>query len=459
MLHELIRDTRIKEGSWEQPLFGVLTHGYQPPRLFHAELTLDGKPYSAGFSVVPDVNDDVTYQVYKPIFSEVKRLPRGLITSIYAPMRSYIKRNTPDVFAKIQETVRNTPDREYSVLGDPLVHVILPFLPSEDQTMLLEAGKQAFMNDFGFAPKGLWLPETAVSKEVLHNIVVAGYEFIPLRDSQITRIPGNIRLDAKHNVCMVRTGENEEIAVLLGNSGLSGFVSYTPWSTFNADGFMSGRQAREQQNGWNALMMMDLERYGHHQPGADQFLKRIFEIQENYGFTPLNMHRVLDSFRTTRKKTYVDVGENSSWSCDHALGRWTGTCGCDNPSESAIRAKKEFYTTLMGMNTFVNVSLDAESPGWREEFTGLLVDFSDDMFTGFNFAPNLFERVRHSGGNENKAKRFLAKKEIFIGLTSCGWFFGKDDSPEREIPSSMIRGVRHLFPNTSKTRAKRTTSR
>lgn len=446
MLHELIRDTRAKEVSWEQPLFGVLTHGYQPPRLFRAELTLDGKPYSAGFSVLPEVNNDITGQVYKPIFSEVKRLPPGLITSIYAPMRSYMKRNTPELFARVQKTVRNTPDREYSVLGDPLVHVILPLLPSEDQKILFDAGKRAFAKDFGFIPKGVWLPETAVSKKVLHNAALSGYEFIPLRDSQITRIPGNIRLDAKHNVCTVNTGENEEIAVLLGNSGLSGFVSYTPWSTFNADQFMSARQVREQQNGWNALMMMDLERYGHHQSGADQFLKRILDIQQNYGFTPLNMRRVLESFLTTREKTYVDVVENSSWSCDHGLGRWTGACGCDSPSESALNAKRKFYRTLADMNTFVNTSLDSESPGWRGEFVRLFADFSDDIFTGVNFAPALFAEVLHCGGNENMAKLYLAKTEILIGLTSCGWFFGGDDRPERNIPSSMIRGVKNLFP-------------
>jgi len=445
---ELAKAARTEAGLTENPLFGVLTHGYQPPRLFSVEMVLGEKPYHAGFSVAPEVNNSITGQVYRPILSEVEHLPAGLITSIYAPLRSYLKRNQPALFAKMQEAVRNTQDREHCVLGDPLVHVILPLLPSEDQQMLLEAGKQAFVSDFGFVPKGLWLPETAVSKEVIHNAALAGYEFIPLRDSQITHVPGNVRLDAKHNICFVQTGENEEIAILLGNSGLSGLVSYHGWTTHNAEGFMKGRQQNEQQNGWNALMMMDLERYGHHQIGADQFLKRVLEIQHNYGFTPLNMRHSLEQFRAGHEKTYIDVVEQSSWSCDHALGRWTGGCGCDNPSESALRTKQEFYSNLIAMNGFVNTSLNAISPNWRDEFTHIFALFSDDIFTGVNFGPQLFDKVLSMGGNEEKAKLYLAKIEIMVGMTSCGWFFGGENRPERNIPSSMIKGVKDLFPDS-----------
>jgi len=428
------------------PSFALITHAYQPGRVCMINLDLAGKPYHTGFSVVPGINQVITHQVYEPILSEVEHLPPGLITSIYAPLRSYLKKNKPELFVHIQEAVRNTPDREYCVLGNPLVHLILPFLPPEDQRMLLEAGKTAFIRDFGFAPKGLWLPETAVSKEVLHNAFLAGYEFVPLRDSQVTNIPPGIDLDARHNVCMVKTGDDEEIALLLGNSGLSGFVSYTPWSTHNAERFMEGRREIEQAHGLNALMMMDLELFGHHQVGADQFLNRALKIQEKYGFSPLNMRQILKTFKQGKEATYVDVIDNSSWSCPHNLGRWTGNCGCDNPSESALRIKKEFYTSLMTMNNSVNSALDNVSFNWRKGFSRLFVRFADDIFIGGNFGPLLFETIQSHGDNEEQAKLYLAKIEIMVGLTSCGWFFGGDDSPERNIPSAMIQGVKDLFP-------------
>ncbi len=446
MLAESLKDYNIETANNEKPYFGILAHGYQPPRLFNVELTIAGKPYQAGFTVAPEYNGMITGQVYKPILSETEQLPPGLITSIYAPLRSYLKRNNPDLFAKLQAEVRNTPNREYSILGDPLVHVILPLLPSDDQQMLLEAGKQAFINDFGFAPKGLWLPETAVSKEVLHNAAAAGYEFVPLRDDQVKPILDDTYIDAEHNICVVQTDKDEEIIVVLGNSNLSGFVSYTPWSTYDADEFMRARQQDHQNNKTNMIMMMDLERYGHHQIGAEEFLIRASKIQESYGFTPLDMYRVLEKFKQGQRKTFVKVKDNTSWSCIHGLARWTGDCCCDNPSEPALRAKKEYYTNLMNMNTFVNDSLDNIAPGWRDELTNLFVTYSDDIFTGVNFGPQLFEAVTNMGGDEEKAKLYLAKIEVMVGMTSCGWFFGADGRPERDIPSSMIKGVKDLFP-------------
>ncbi len=446
MLLEPATDFRT-EKEWGNPLFGVLAHGYQPPRIFNVELLLENRSYRAGFSIIPEVNDRITTQVYEPILGEVQQLSPGLITSVYAPLRAYLKRNKPDLFVKIQEVIRNTPDREYCVLGDPLVHVILPLLPPEDQRMLLEAGRQAFINDFNFSPKGLWLPETAVSKEVLHNAAAAGYEFVPLYDNQIVNIPSNTNLDAKHNVCMVQTGNHEEIAVVLGNSRLSEFVSYTPWSTFDANAFMKGRQQAEQQNGRNALMTMDLERFGHHQIGAEQFLKRILNIQKEYGFSPLNMRQVLDMFKQGREKTYVDVKDKSSWSCQHNLGRWTGECNCGEPSKLILQTKQKFYKNLKALNIFVNALLDTKLPGWREDFAHLFVAFADDIFTGVNFGPQLFEAIKNVGGDEKKAKLYLSKIEIMIGLTSCGWFFGEDSRDERNIPSTMIQGVKELFPD------------
>jgi hypothetical protein len=61
-----------------------------------------------GFSVVPWINDQITGQVYEPVLAEVEQLPPGLITSIYAPLRSYLKKHHPDLFAKMREAVENT---------------------------------------------------------------------------------------------------------------------------------------------------------------------------------------------------------------------------------------------------------------------------------------------------------------------------------------------------------------
>ena len=337
-----------------------------------------------------------------------------------------------------------TKNVEYKLLGDPLIHAILPLLSREDQLMLLQAGRLSFEDDFGFTPQGLWLPETAVTTEVLQHAWQVGYRFVPLRDSQVVSLSGK-PFDAWHNVCFVDLGNSAEMAVVLGNSVLSGNISFNPWTTYNADGFLEARQRNEQQRGENALMMMDLERFGHHQEGAEFFLKRVLEYQSDYGFSPLDMQKALADFARGREKTYVRVNENSSWSCEHNLGRWTGNCNCDSFSAADLKNKRAMYYGLTEANEGVNRSLDFLSPGWRDEFVRLLVQYKDDIFTGVNFAPALFDEIKNLGGNEKIFKLILAKIEVLVGLTSCGWFFGGDDRIERSIPANMLQGVRMLL--------------
>jgi hypothetical protein len=78
-------------------------------------------------------------------------------------------------------------------------------------------------------------------------------------------------------------------------------------------------------------------------------------------------------------KTKVDVIDDSSWSCAHALGRWKGTCCCDEPSPQALEFKSYLYNTLQDMNNRVNGQLDAVIPGWRKDFASLFVELSDDI--------------------------------------------------------------------------------
>ena len=445
MLIESAQYLATKEKDPKLHTFGIMAHAYQPPRQFLLSINFSDKAHHADFSIVPEINDTITNQVYRPIFAETLSLPPGLVTSIYASLRSYLKKNKPDIFQNIQEVVKRTLYHEYQVLGDPLVHVILPFLPKQDQLMLFEAGKKAFYNDFGFNPKGIWLPETAVSMNVLESAIESGYEFIPLRDSQVTGIPNNVQLDAEHNVCFVQTSLEKEIALLLGNSSLSGFVSFVPWSTYSAERFMKGRMDIDQRNGNNTLMMMDMERFGHHQIGAEKFLTKVLSIQQDYGFIPLNMKHVIQDYRQGRPKTFLKVVENSSWSCPHQLGRWTGDCNCDEPSEKALMMKKYLFKNLQEMNLQVNRWLDREYSDWRQEFAHIFATLSDDIFTGVNFGPKLKNEMKIKD-NEEIIKLFLAKIEIMIGMTSCGWFFGGDNSPEREIPFSMIQAVKSLYP-------------
>jgi hypothetical protein len=443
MLPEAINS---KEAEIRRPYFGVMAHAYQPMREFLFETTMNGESYQTSFSVVPEINNLITSQVYRPVLAEVERLPPGLITSIYAPLRDYLKDKRPEIFTRIQEVVGNTPNKEYIVLGDPLIHVILPLLPEKDQRLLIQAGREAFKTDFGFSPKGLWLPETAVSSQTLRLAAEAGYEFVPLRDDQVA-FHHDEKPDAAHNVCVIDVGKGQTIIAVLGNKELSGYVSFNLVSTHNADRFMEERQRKELIKGENTLMMMDLERFGHHQLNDDKFLKYLLTLIEPAGFAPLNMREILEELKVGKREVVpASVCDYSSWSCEHQCGRWTGNCDCDGASPEVRKERKKLHETLINMNKWVNDQLDKLRPEWSEEISYFLANEYDQIFTGKNFAPKLEEITAFDPSGTIK-KLYLAKIEILVGFTSCGWFFGNADSPERAIPASMINGVFRLFPD------------
>ncbi len=98
------------------------------------------------------------------------------------------------------------------------------------------------------------------------------------------------------------------------------------------------------------------------------------------------------------------------------------------------------------MNEMINAKLQVIDPGWRTRFADAFVGLRDDIFTGVNFGPSLAVKVLEMGGDEEYLKLFLAKTEVLIGTTSCGWFFGGTNTPERDIPANMIKGIQGLFP-------------
>ncbi|MFA5136415.1 MAG: hypothetical protein WC489_03390 [Patescibacteria group bacterium] len=425
----------------QSPELGFSLHTYQPEREFRINIS-DPFTHEASFSVVPEVNDQITEESYRPIFGEGQSLSPGLSVSLYATLRAYLKKNQPQLFTQIQHLFANTPNKEYKLLGDPFIHAILPLLSQEDQEMLTTLGRQAFEEDLGFFPEGIWLPETAVSKETLRVIRKAGHSFVLLRDDQV-KFPDGIVPDAKHNICLVDLENGEEISVVLFNKKLSGAVALETGITADASQFMEARRQREARNGWNGLMAMDTETFNHHIPGSVGFLQYILEHMKEYGFEPFDLKKGMQR----REKTVVEVKDNSSWSCEHGIGRWTGDpyCSCDNPSHKARQDKRYFYETLSFMNEEINRILNMQYPDWRQDFMDVVFPLRDGIFTGVNFGPAFVEAVHNKGGNAEYTKLLLAKLEVFIGMTSCGWFFGSDDRPEREIPASMIKAVEDLL--------------
>ncbi len=401
--------------SSEKP-FLLVGHTYQPFR----------KPFmpiaKEKLNIVSEVNEKIYQECYKPIFVDGS-LPRGFAFSFYPGSREWMKEAHPEEYQRVVEKINAFPNKEYQVLGDPFAHNILPLQPKADQEMLIRMGRKAFEDDFGFTPKGMWLPETAVSKTTLEAVSDAGYKFVVLRDDQLqTKTTNPMR---------IQLGGEREIFIIHFNTGLNQSMSFTPERTVNGDAFLDSLP----KSGLEPVVSAsDSEFYGHHQENKDKFLKYIGApgVLEQHGFTPFDIKTALqrDDIQTT------DLWENSSWTCDDNLGRWRGDCSCHGTTEAIDADKRYLFRTLNDYGLEINSRLDVSDSGWREKFTEFILSSRGKLFGSEQEAPIMDSPL------------FWAKYlELMVGKTSCGWYFGDEDSPTRKLPRAAIAEIEQLVPD------------
>lgn len=396
----------------------VVGHTYQP----HREIFLPSS--GQRLDVVSFVNDRIYDECYSPLFVEGD-IPKGFVFSFYPGLRDWLRKDKPEVLQKVVEKVANIPDREYQVLGDPYVHLIMPLQSRADQDMLLKIGRKAFKDDFGFEPKGLWLPETAVTQETLDVASENGYEFVVLRDSQLKRPDGN--------PVKIPTRNGRGIAAIHFNSSLSGSLSFDDGVSLNADNYLD---ALSRMGKGMVGVGSDTELYGHHKKERYSFLKYLEkpDTLKRHGFASFDVRRALERGRMDFVQS--EVWDRSSWSCDHGLGRWTGQCDDDGANDSARADKNYLYRTLSRYGDEINSRLDALDPNWRDKYIDFFLATREIMFSG------------QDGSNLPRINPLAwAKTCELVGKTSCGWFFGKDRGPEREIPRTMIGEIEMLLPD------------
>lgn len=393
----------------------VTAHFYQPIREIE------------NVKVAPWITEKIYHQSYEPILVAPERIPDGLAFSLYSNLRDWMKFNQPEAYRRLVSKIWRMPDREWRVMGDPLLHVILPFMADDDLRLLIGAGKMAFKKDLGFEPKGLWLPETAVSDHALRVAADFGYQFVALREFQAG--------ENRSGMVDVVLGDGRKMAVLLGDSGWSKDVAFTDKTTENGDQFLEWVKS---DPNWLTHVLVDGETFGHHKKFRDRFVNYILSREA------LAAHRIepldLAAEMITGRRRTMGLVENSSWSCDHSLGRWKGTCGCDSPSEKALSDKVMFYHRLMEYKEIIKTRLWQIDKDWVKRFTLVLVEMSG-LFSGNTDR----DPIQTLDVRAEEKKLLLALTYIYHGCISCGWFFGEDGRPEREYPKRMIEKVEGLL--------------
>jgi hypothetical protein len=442
-------------------------HFYQPPRENPWLEEVEREESAAPFH---DWNARVTEECYGPMALGVRAGSDGRaiayetvlerISFNFGPtLLSWLERRRPSLFRRIVRADFDSarPDGLGNAVAQPYFHVILPLAPRRDKETLVRWGIAEFKARYGRAPRGMWLPETAVDDETLDVLAAEGIEFTILSPAQAaaTRVIGGEWTEADPETLDPKTpyrwtspkDPSRGLALFFYHRRLSDGV-VTGETTAGAAGFAAAVQARLLPG--DAAQMIhvasDGEFYGHHRPGADRVLPLALDLLASEGITPVNHARFLRLFPPPREARVI---ERTAWSCPHGLGRWESDCGCRSahlpgwsqawrgPLRDALdrlaRRLDAFYED--------EASRVFDDP-WvaRDASVALWLDRRPDAAA--RFLEGAAKR-RLEGVEAERALRLLAlQRERLAMFTSCGWFF--DDPSGVEALQILQRAARAI---------------
>ena len=426
-------------------------HFYQPPRenpwLEAVELQESAHPYH-------DWNARIDAECYARnaacrILDEEKRIARivnnyAKISSNFGPtLLSWMQVNDPAVYRSILEADAESGKAfsgHGSALAQPYNHMIMPLANERDKYTQAFWGVRDFEHRFGRRPEGMWLPETAVDLPTLEILAQLGIKFTILAPNQASRV----RKVGGRNWKDVSNGQIDPTMVyrlrLPSGRGVNLFFYDGPISRAIAfEGLLdNGEQFAQRLLGafsedtrpWPELVHIatDGETYGHHhQHGEMALTYALNHIESNDLAELINYGLYLERHPATH---WVEIFENSSWSCVHGVERWRSNCGCNSgghpgwnqewraPLREALDWLRDTLAPL-----FEEKGLTLLKDPWaaRNDYVDVIVDRSADSRDRF--------LARHAVRELSEAERITVwklmelQRHAMLMYTSCGWFF------------------------------------
>jgi hypothetical protein len=447
----------------------VCVHGhfYQPSREnpWLGEIEREDSAYP-----FHDWNDRIAEECYGPITLGVRGGSDGRaiayedllkrISFNFGPtLLTWLERKRPSLYRRVikADLLSSTPDGLGNAIAQPYFHTILPLASRRDKETLVRWGIADFKARFSRAPRGMWLPETAVDDETLDVLAAEGIEFTILAPSQAaaTRPVGGEWRDETAETLDPKTPYRwispkdpaRSLAVFFYHDRLSrGVVSGETLAS--AEGFAQAVRVRLMPGEGTQMVHVasDGEFYGHHHPGGERVLALALDVLADEGVEPINHARFLSLFPPPHE---VRVRANTAWSCEHGLGRWERDCGCrmerrpdwTQAWRGPLRAALDRLALRLDAFYEDDASRFFDEP-WavRDASSALWLDRRPD-------AAKLFlsghAKRPLSGEEEARALRLLMlQRERLAMFTSCGWFF--DDVSGVETVQILQRAARAL---------------
>ena len=437
-------------------------HFYQPPRENPWTGTVDREASAAPFH---DWNARIAEECYGPITLGVRGGSDGRTIAYdetlkrlsydFGPtLMSWLEKERPSLLSRVLAADAAT----RTAIAQPYFHNILPFESRRDKETLVRWGLAEFRHRFKREAKGLWLPETAVDAETLEVLASHGVEFTILdpKQGEAVRDLGSdawVKLDAEHidpktpYLWTSPSDPTKKLVIFFYHHRLSaGIVSGE--TLVSAEHFADAVRGRlwEGDAAQLAHVASDGEFYGHHHPGAERVLALTLDLLEADGIPATDPARFLSLFPPPHE---VRIRENTSWSCDHGLGRWDKDCGCrsahlpdwDQRWRTGLRDALNKLAHRLDAFYEDDASRFFDDP-WRvrDEASALWLEPGEERVSAFLKAhakrPLLAEE-------EKRALKLLTmQRERLAMFTSCGWFF--DDISGVEAVLCLTRAARAI---------------
>jgi alpha-amylase/alpha-mannosidase (GH57 family) len=430
----------------------VCVHGhfYQPPRenpsLEAIELQDSAYPYH-------DWNERITAECYAPnatsrILDNEQRIIKlvnnyGMMSFNFGPtLLSWLEAKAPRVYAALQEADQLSCHKfggHGSAVAQAYNHMILPLANRRDKVTQVKWGIADFEHRFKRRPEGMWLPETAANTETLEVLAENGilYTIMAPRQAKRVRRKGGRswkdvsgdRIDPSR-AYLVNLPSKKTINVFFYDGPISQGVAFEGLLNDGkrfADRLISGfSDARD----WPQLshIATDGESYGHHHRFGEMALTYALQHIENDKLAELtNYGQFLERYPADH---FVEIVENSSWSCVHGVERWRSNCGCNSGGHgewnqewrAPLRAALDWLRDKVNPVFEEKVAPLLKNP-WdaRDEYIRVILNRSDASVEAF-----FSNHATHPLSPEEQVtalKLLEMQRQAMLMYTSCGWFF------------------------------------
>ena len=430
----------------------VCVHGhfYQPPRenpsLEAIELQDSAYPYH-------DWNERITAECYAPnatsrILDNEQRIIKlvnnyGMMSFNFGPtLLSWLEDKAPRVYAALQEADKLSSHKfggHGSGVAQAYNHMILPLANRRDKVTQVKWGIADFEHRFKRRPEGMWLPETAANTETLEVLAENGilYTIMAPRQAKRVRRKGGRswkdvsgdRIDPSR-AYLVNLPSKKTISVFFYDGPISQGVAFEGLLNDGkrfADRLISGfSDART----WPQLshIATDGESYGHHHRFGEMALTYALQRIENEKLAELtNYGQFLERYPADH---FVEIVENSSWSCVHGVERWRSNCGCNSGGHAGWNQewRAPLRAALDWLRDTVNPVFEQKAAPllrnpWdaRDEYIQVILNRSDASVDAF-----FSKHATHPLNPEEQVatlKLLEMQRHAMLMYTSCGWFF------------------------------------